>query len=220
MAKLPPGPRAPPPLQLLRWVCAPLPFMQACAKRYGDTFTVRMLSQRPMVFFTDPGAIRQIFTADADQFRAGQANAAFEMFFGPNSLLMLDGARHRRERKLLMPPFHRERMRLYGEMICEITDRSIDDWPVGTSFAVYARLQDITLEVMLRVVFGVADESRLSRLRAAFVEAIGLWDVWETRFVRSRPGGGLAAFAARLTSCRTTRFGAVGPRDPKNEPTS
>ena len=100
--------------------------MQACADRYGDTFTVRLLGLPPMVFFTDPGAIRQIFTGDLEQFRAGKANAVFEMFFGPNSLLLLDGARHRRERRLLMPPFHGERMRLYGEMMCEIADRSID----------------------------------------------------------------------------------------------
>ena len=177
MSKLPHGPRVPPPVQLLKWVFAPLPFMQACADRYGDTFTVRLLGLPPMVFFTDPGAIRQIFTGDPEQFRSGQANAVFEMFFGPNSLLLLDGARHRRERRLLMPPFHGERMRLYGEMMCEIADRSIDAWPVDRSFPVHARLQDITLEVMLRVVFGVADESRLVRLGKAAVEALDLWDV-------------------------------------------
>ena len=76
-----------------------------------------------------------------------------------------------------MPPFHGERMRLYGEMMCEIADRSIDAWPVDRSFPVHARLQDITLEVMLRVVFGVTDESRLVRLVKAVVEALDLWDV-------------------------------------------
>ena len=84
-SKLPPGPRLPSALQLLRWVFAPLPFIRACADRYGDTFTVRLLGLPPMVFFTDPGAIRQIFTGDADRFRSGQAFTAFETFFGPNS---------------------------------------------------------------------------------------------------------------------------------------
>ena len=140
--------------------------MQACGDRYGDTFTVWLLGLPPMVFFTDPGAIRQIFSGDPDRFRSGRAFAVFEPFFGPNSLLLLDGARHRRERRLLMPPFHGKRMRLYGEMMCEIAARSLDAWPVDTSFPLYARLQDITLEVMLRVVFGVADESRLFRRRA------------------------------------------------------
>ena len=150
--------------------------MHACADRYGDTFTVRLPGLPPMVFFTDPGAIRQIFTGKPDQFRAGEANSAFKVFFGPNSLLLLDGARHRRERRLLIPPFHGQRMRLYGEMMCEIADRSIDTWPVDTPFAVHPRLQDITLEIILRVVFGVEDETRRSRLRAAFVEALDLWD--------------------------------------------
>ena len=177
MSKLPPGPRTPSVVQLLKWVFAPVPFMQTCADRYGDTFTVRQLGFPPMVFFTDPGAIRQIFTGESEQFRAGKPNAIFQRFFGPNSLLLLDGARHRRERKLLMPPFHGERMRLYGAMMCEIADRSIDAWPVDTSFPVHARLQDITLEVVLRVVFGVADESRLVRLGKTIVEALDLWDV-------------------------------------------
>ena len=138
---------------------------------------MRLLGLPPMVFFTDPVAIRQIFTGEPERFRAGKANAVFKMFFGPNSLLLLDGARHKRERRLLMPPFHGERMRLYGEMMCEIADRSIDAWPVDRSFPVHARLQDITLEVMLRVVFGVADEARLVRLGKAVVEALDLWDV-------------------------------------------
>ena len=195
-SKLPPGPRLPPLLQLVKWTFAPLPFMQACADRYGDTFTVRLLGLPSMVFFTDPGAIRRIFTGDPDQFRSGLASTAFESFFGSNSLLLLDGDRHRRERRLLLPPFHGQRMRLYGEMMCEIADLSIDTWPVGASFPVYARLQDITLEVMLRVVFGVADESRLIPLRAAIVETLGLFDVgnplrpirawWRFRGVRRR----------------------------------
>lgn len=177
MSKLPPGPRLPSLFQSFKWTFAPLPFMRDCADRYGDTFTVRLLGLPPMVFFTDPGAVRQIFTGDPERFRSGRAFTAFEPFFGPNSLLLLDGARHRRERRLLLPPFHGQRMRLYGGMMCEIADRSIDTWPVDTSFPVYARLQDITLEVMLRVVFGVTDESRLVRLRAAIVETLGLFDV-------------------------------------------
>ena len=177
MSTLPNGPLAPPPIQLLRWVFAPLPFMHACADRYGDTFTVRLSGLPPMVFFSDPGAIRQIFTVDPGLFRAGRANRVFEVFFGPNSLLFLDGARHRRERRLLMPPFHGERLRLHGEMICKIADRSIDAWPSGRSFPVHPRLQDITLEVILRVVFGVADEARLLRLRTALVDVLALMDV-------------------------------------------
>ena len=82
------------------------------------------------VFQRPCSAIRQVFTGDAERLQAGQANSkVFRLIVGPNSVLVLDGARHKRERKLLMPPFHGERMRLYGDMMCEITDRSIDTWP-------------------------------------------------------------------------------------------
>ena len=106
-----------------------IPFMRACADTYGDAFTVRLFGP-PMVFFSDPAAIKQIFTGNPDQLRAGQANTVvFKLLLGPNSILRLDAARHRHERKLLMPPFHGERMRLYGDMMGEIADRSIDTWP-------------------------------------------------------------------------------------------
>ena len=110
---------------------------------------------RQWCFSPDPSAIKQIFTGDSRQFRAGQANRVFKAILGPNSLLLLDGSRHKRERKLLMPPFHGARVRLYGEMMWEITDRSIDSWPVGAAFPIHPFLKDITLEIILRVVFGV-----------------------------------------------------------------
>ncbi len=176
VSKLPPGPRIPRLLQLLRWVFTPLPFMHACWKRYGDPFTVRLPGYPPMVFFSDPVAIKQIFTGDPDQYLAGRANRLFEPFLGPNSLFLLDGARHRRERRLLKPPFRGERMRTYGDMISEIADRSIDEWPVGTSFPIRSRLNDITLDVIIRVVFGMEDVARLTGLRAVLIEALGFLD--------------------------------------------
>ena len=174
--KLPPGPRLPRLLQLNKWVFEPIPFMEACANRYGDPFTVRLYRLPPMVFVTEPSAIRQIFTGDAHQFRAGQANRVFESFLGPNSLLLLDGNRHRRERKLLMPPFHGARMRLYGEMMWDIADRSIDAWPVDTAFPIHPLLNDLALEVILRVVFGVDDGRRLVRLRALISDALRMFN--------------------------------------------
>ena len=93
----------------------------------------------------------------------------FKLLVGPNSILLLDGARHQRERKLLMPPFHGERLRLYGDIMCEMADRSIDAWPVGTSFPIHPRLQEITLDVILRIVFGADDAALLSRLRTLLI---------------------------------------------------
>ena len=98
----------------------------------------------------------------------------FKLLVGPNSLLVLDGARHKRERKLLMPPFHGERMRLYGDMMCEIADRSIDTWPLETSFPIHSRMQEITLDIILRAVFGVYEDVHLSGLRTLMIEYLRL----------------------------------------------
>ena len=86
--------------------------MQGCAEAYGDAFTIRLIGAPPLVFFSQPTAIKEIFTGDPETLRAGRGNEILRPVFGPNSVLLLDGARHRRERKLLMPPFHGERMRL------------------------------------------------------------------------------------------------------------
>ena len=144
--------------------------MRECAKAYGDAFTIRMIGLPPMVFFSDPAAIKQVFTGDPEHLRAGQAQKRiFKPLVGSNSILLLDGARHKRERKLLLPPFHGERLRLYGDIMCEIADRSIDAWPFGMSFPIHARLQEITLDVILRIVFGVDDAALLSRLRTLLI---------------------------------------------------
>ena len=170
MAELPPGPKIPRLLQTYNWIFRPIPFMRECAKAYGDAFTIRMIGLPPMVFFSDPAAIKQVFTGDPEHLRAGQAQKRiFKPLVGSNSILLLDGARHKRERKLLLPPFHGERLRLYGDIMCEIADRSIDAWPFGTSFPIHARLQEITLDVILRIVFGVDDAALLSRLRTLLI---------------------------------------------------
>ena len=175
MLELPPGPRVPSLFQMLKWVFRPIPFMQGCAETYGDAFTVRLIGVPPMVFFSDPAAIKQVFTGDPERLQAGQANSmAFKLIVSSNSILLLDGARHKRERKLLMPPFHGERMRLYGDMMCEIVDRSIDTWPVEASFPIHSRMQEITLDIILHTVFGVDEGVRLSRLRALMIEVLGL----------------------------------------------
>ena len=175
MPELPPGPRTPSLYQILQWIFRPIPFMQRCAGIYGDTFTTRLMGATPIVFFSDPGAIRQIFTGDPEHLQAGQANSrVFKLLVGPNSLLVLDGARHKRERKLLMPPFHGERMRLYGDMMCEIADRSIDTWPLETSFPIHSRMQEITLDIILRAVFGVYEDVHLSGLRTLMIEYLRL----------------------------------------------
>ena len=150
----------------MNWVLRPGPFMEACLERYGRLFTVRLAQIGTFVFVADPAAIKQIFTGDPEQLRAGEANEPLEPVLGSRSVLLLDGAEHMRQRKLMLPPFHGERLERYGELMAEIADRDLDSWPVGRRFPLQPRLQAITLEVILRVVFGVEEPGRLAKLRA------------------------------------------------------
>ena len=172
MSELPPGPRVPPLVQMFQWIFRPIPFMRSCAETYGNAFTIRFIATPPMVFISEPAAIKQVFTGDPANLQAGRANRVLKPIVGSNSILMLDGVRHRRERKLLMPPFHGERMRLYSQMMCEIVDRSIDSWPTATSFPIHPQMQEITLDIILRAVFGVAEGERLWSLRRWMVKAL------------------------------------------------
>ena len=148
--------------------------MRECAGAYGDAFTMRLMGAPPLVFCSHPAAIKEIFTGDPEILHAGRGNELLKPVFGPNSVLLLDGARHRRERKLLMPPFHGERMRLYGGIMRDIVDRSIDDWPVERVFPIHKYMQQITLDIILRTVFGVGEGDTLSRLRVLLVEYLAL----------------------------------------------
>src|SRR5207302_11264365 len=119
---LPPGPPLPATLQTLLWIMRPLGFMEACRERYGDVFSVRFAGLglgRTIVFVADPEAVRTVFAASPDDLRAGDANAPLQAFLGEHSLLVLDGHEHLRQRKLMSPPFHGERMRRYDDLMRE-----------------------------------------------------------------------------------------------------
>ena len=178
MTTLPPGPAIPRVLQMLQWIRRPLPFMEECARAYGDCFTIGFpglpgapaRSRRPtFVFFSHPEAIREIFTDDGEGLHAGEANSFLEPLLGENSLLVLDGARHLRERRMMQPPFHGERMQAYGEVMRDITASVVDGWPVARPFPIHREMQHITLEVILRTVFGIDEGPRLTRLRDLLV---------------------------------------------------
>jgi len=174
MTTLPPGPKLPSVLQLLNWVYRPVPFMRACAQRYGDCFTVRLPSNPPLIFFSDPEAIKEIFTGDPEKMPAGESRGILRPVVGQHSLLVLDGARHRQQRKLMMPPFHGERMHAYGEVMRSVTDHIIDRWPSGRLFPLQPEMQAITLDIILRTVFGVEEGAALSRLRDRLTEFLTL----------------------------------------------
>jgi hypothetical protein len=156
---LPPGPDAPPLLQALQWVQWPLSLMDECAQRFGDTFTLRLPAAPPIVMFAHPDAIKTIFTGDQEDLRAGEANFRLAPILGQQSLLLLDGQEHLRERRLLQPPFHGDRMMAYGPVMRDIAARAVEAWPLGRPFAVHTEMQGITLDVILRTVFGLDEGS-------------------------------------------------------------
>ena len=164
-AVLPPGPAAPPVLQTARWLLRPISFMESCRRRFGEVFSVRFLGFRsPMVMLSDPEAIRALYTERAHQLPPGRGIALLPVV-GPRSVLLLEGAEHLARRKLMLPPFHGQRMRAYEATVAEVAERDLDGWPSGEPFAVHPRMQAVTLEVIVRAVFGVTDPARGAQLR-------------------------------------------------------
>jgi cytochrome P450 family 110 len=164
---LPDGPKSPDAWQMLQWVTRPFSFMRSCKHRYGDRFTVT-LSQRvgPLVFFSHPEALQVILTGDdSDLFDApGELNVLVEPLLGPQSLIGLSGNRHRRMRQLLMPSFHGERMRSYGQLIRDITEEVLSELIAGETFSVRKSMQKISMRVILRAVFGLNEGPRYQQL--------------------------------------------------------
>ena len=163
---LPPGPRWPVWLQsvgLLRFRHWFVPHM---GRRYGDVFTVRVVpGGRPLVLFTRPEHAKEIFAADPATFHAGKANAILGPIMGEHSLLLQDGAEHKRARRLLMPAFSGQALKAYGVLVAEVARAEVARWRPGDRFRSLDRMNVLTLEVILRVVFGVTDERRLAELR-------------------------------------------------------
>lgn len=166
MTGLPPGPRWPVLVQsagLLRFRHWFHPYLH---RRYGDVFTVRLVpGGRPLVFFTRPEHAKEIFAGDPEVFHAGKANAILGPIMGEHSLLLQDAAEHKRARKLLMPAFNGHALRGYEALVTELAREEVARWRPGSEFRALDRMNALTLEVILRVVFGVTDESRLAALR-------------------------------------------------------
>src|SRR6516225_6114047 len=164
---LPDGPKSPKIWQMLHWITMPFSFMQACNDRYGDCFTAGIGEKlSPVVFFSNPQALQVILTNDDSEFfdSPGELNAPFEPLLGTQSVIGLSGDRHRRMRQLLMPPFHGERMRSYGQLILKITEEVMSQRVGGKTFSVRQSMQRISMRVILRAVFGLNEGTRYQRL--------------------------------------------------------
>lgn len=164
--KLPPGPQHPALAQMLQWIFYPMTFMEACAQRYGDIFTLRLGKNfAPIVFVSNPQALQEILTGDLKQFDApSDVNQIFQPLLGKHSVITVGGKQHQRQRQMLMPPFHGERMLNYGQLIGEITEQVISQWRIDQPFCVRSSTQAITLRVMLRTVFGLDEGLRYQQL--------------------------------------------------------
>jgi cytochrome P450 len=169
---LPPGPRVPVAAQALAWVLRPIDALESCRRRYGATFTYRLPRIGPLVFVSDPEDVKAVFTGSPRLLHAGEANAVLAPVLGTESILLLDEDRHLRQRKLMLPSFHGERLRRYEEQMEAVAEAALERWPRGTPVAARPRMQAITLDVIMRTVFGVAEGERLARLRAALQELL------------------------------------------------
>lgn len=206
--KQPPALQTPPLWHLLQWIIRPLEFLDACASRYGDSFSVRFGNLQPLVFFSHPQAIETIFTA-ASQFDSGRGNWVLQKTLGDNSVLLLDGDRHQRQRQLLMPPFHGERMRAYGQLICQITEEVTRQWQPGQPFTVRPYMQEISLNVILRAVFGLNEGERYQQLKqrlgtlveltaTRFGFATSFFPILQRDFGSWSPGGRFVRFKQQI----------------------
>ncbi len=163
---LPPGPRLPVLVQSMGLLRFRHRFIPHLRRKYGDTFTVKVIPHgRPLVLFTRPEHTREIFAADPDVFHAGKGNAILGPIMGEHSLLLQDGADHKRARKLLMPAFNGHALHGYQLVVSDLARAEVARWHAGEEFRSLEKMNAITLEVILRVVFGVTDESRLAALR-------------------------------------------------------
>ena len=184
--QLPDGSPAPRWLQKIQYTKNAIAYMEAAAQRYGDIFNAPVIGSHPVVLFiSNPQALQRIFTNDTKQFIA-PPNQLIQPVVGDYSIFTLSGSRHRRERQLLMPPFHGERMRSYGQLICELVDKAMSSLSIGTRFTARHLAQEITLAVILKVVFGIELEERFNRLKALIVK---LTDSLQSPFI-----GGLLFF--------------------------
>ncbi len=169
---LPPGPRAPAIVNAARFARRPLEVLSEWHARYGDAFTIKMTGFGTGVYIVDPDAIKELFTGDQSDLRAGEANSFLEPVLGPHSVLVLDGPEHLRQRKLLLPPFQGSRVMAFREVIRDAAERELSGWRAGMSLVLRERMRALTFEVICRAVFGVTRRDRVELLRERLIAVI------------------------------------------------
>jgi cytochrome P450 len=170
MSALPPGPRMPRALQAIGWTQRPLPWLEKCHRRYGDIFTLRIRHYGDWVILSDPDDVKAVFTAGR-AVGVDTANPLLGPLLGPRSVMLLEEPEHMTRRKLMLPSFHGQAVQADAEMMALVARQEISRWPTGEPFALWPRMQDITLDVVMRAVFGPDSETpRLAPLRDSLRE--------------------------------------------------
>lgn len=169
---LPPGPRTPGFVNVARFARRPLDVLLAWQRRYGNTFSVRYTGFGDGVYVAEPDAIRSLFSGDQSDLHAGEANAILEPLLGPRSVLVLDGAEHLRQRRLLSPPFQGSRVAAFRAVVREAAEREVATWTTGRELVLRERMRAVTFDVICHAVFGVTDPARVARLRDALLGVV------------------------------------------------
>ncbi|MGL5081025.1 MAG: cytochrome P450 [Microcoleaceae cyanobacterium] len=173
-----PKPKTPELAQTLQWVFNPLGYMETNFQRFGDFFQAEVspVNPEPLIFVNHPEAMQYLFTHDntAEMTAPGEVNTLVKPLLGENSLILLSGKQHRRQRQLMLPPFHGERMKAYGELICQIAQDVVQELTVGDLFCAREAMQKITMRVILQAVFGLHEGDRYRRLEYTLAERLNL----------------------------------------------
>ncbi|WP_445149680.1 cytochrome P450 [Baekduia sp. Peel2402] len=173
---LPPGSRMPALVQTIGWWSRPTVYVERLRARYGKRFTMRLLGQPPVVVLSDPDELREVFTAPPEVLHPGEGARLLEPIVGANSVILLDEGPHLEQRRLMLPAFHGERMQRLTGLMTELTERELDSWPVGHPVELHPRLQGLTMEIILRAVFGLDEGERLDRLRDKLTAILSFGD--------------------------------------------
>jgi cytochrome P450 len=173
-ATLPPGPRQPSAIQTIAWWARPVSFLERCRAEYGNRFTIRLLATPPFVMIADPAQVKEVFTADPSVLHPGEGARILEPLVGKNSVILLDQGEHLSQRKLMLPAFHGERMQRLAGTMQEVAEQEAASWPTGQPIELHPRFQALTLEVILRAVFGLDAGPQLDGLRRRLNEMLSV----------------------------------------------
>jgi cytochrome P450 len=194
---LPPGPRLPAAAQFLGFWTRPLAYLERCRERYGKRFTIRLPLTPAFVMLTDPDEVKQVFTAPPDVLQPGRGARVLEPVVGANSVLLLDEGPHMEQRKLMLPAFHGERMERLAGLMTEVAAEEVESLPRGAPVALHPRMQELTLKIILRAVFGIDPGARFDALRERLQSMLAFGDK-PISLLPPRPDGTVAKVAERV----------------------